>query len=100
MTKKAQFEKSLLLRFTAVACILLVLVFSGLEATHSHPHARMASGSGNCAVCVGLHNNAVAPTLHAMPTLLTVAIVAVAPQLQVQGIGKEISLFIRPPPVL
>jgi hypothetical protein len=84
----------------AVACILLVLAFSGLEAMHSHPHARMAGGSGSCQVCVGLHSNAVTPTFHTLPTLLMVAIVAVPPQAEGHGIGKELSLFIRPPPAL
>lgn len=98
MTEKSQFERGLLLRCAAVVCVLLVLAFSGLEAMHSHPHGKMAGGSGACAVCVSAHSNAPTATFRPLPTMLTVAVVTFPLSDESKDISKVFSLFIRPPP--
>jgi hypothetical protein len=94
-----QFETGRLRAFVAISCLLLVLVFAGLEAMHAHPDGNLSGQSGHCALCITVHANAPALTFHPLPALRTVAMVALPALDQGQGIGKEISLFIRPPPL-
>jgi hypothetical protein len=100
LLKAGQFGKSSVRRCTAYACVLLVLLMVGVEAIHAHPDAPHAKASSPCAICISVHANAPAVTFHPLPTLSAVETVAMAFQAQGKGIVKEISLFIRPPPVL
>jgi hypothetical protein len=86
-------------RFTAFLCILLFLVFAGLEATHSHPEGTFDGSSGHCAICVSVHANAPIATVHALPVLLALEIVSVPLDTHGHSALRELSLFIRPPPL-
>ena len=98
MIRKSQLETALWQRWIALGCLLLVLVFAGLEATHVHSDAQLAGNASPCAVCISVHANAPAVSFHPLPTLLAVEIVAVPFRTEGKGIAEEIALFIRPPP--
>lgn len=80
----------------ALVCIFLLLLFAGLEATHVHADAQRPASS--CAICVSAHANAPALTVHSLPTLRPVAMLAVP--LETRGLSTVVKLtfFIRPPP--
>jgi hypothetical protein len=99
VTQKSKSEKALLLRCTALLCMLLVFAFGALEAVHAHPHSSLASGSSSCAVCVSAHSNAATAVFLPATTLVIVAIVAVPLRAESHTTGIKTSLFIRPPPV-
>jgi hypothetical protein len=82
----------------ASGCVLLVLVFAGLEATHSHFDARRAQNSAPCAFCVSVHANTPVITVHPLPTLREVEIVAIPLQTEGKSAAPELTFFIRPPP--
>jgi hypothetical protein len=86
-------------RLTALACISLVLLLAGLEATHAHSDVANVRSSP-CAICLSVHANAPAVTLLLMPTLSALATLVTPSLIEGHGIQPEISLFIRPPPVL
>ncbi len=83
-------------KLLALMCVLLLLVFAGLEATHAHADAKLPPGS--CAICVSAHANAPALTLHPLPTLLPLATVAVPLDKEHQSTAPRLAHFIRPPP--
>jgi hypothetical protein len=85
-------------RWIAAGCILLVLVFAGLEATHTHYDARRAQNSAPCAFCASVHANTPVITVHALPTLLAVEMVAIPLQTDGQSAATQFTFFIRPPP--
>jgi hypothetical protein len=85
-------------RWLAVICILLLLVFTGLEATHAHSDARLSGSSSSCALCVSAHANALVVSFVPLPAPLTVDAVPAPFRLEVRGHAAELSLFIRPPP--
>src|SRR5262245_45518592 len=58
-----------------LVCVLLLLVFAALEATHAHTDAR--SPASSCAICVSAHANAPALSVHSLPTLRPLARIAV-----------------------
>jgi hypothetical protein len=93
-----QFGKSGARRWAARACIFLVLLMVGVEATHAHRDAASPRTSSPCAICISVHANAPAVAFHPLPTLSALETLAIAFQAQGKGIVKEISLFIRPPP--
>jgi len=95
----SQFGKSSLRRWLAQSCVLLVLLMTGVEATHAHSVAS-ARVSSPCAICISVHANAPAATFHPLPTLCTLETVAIPFRVEGKGIVKEISLFIRPPPAV
>ncbi|HEX2328711.1 MAG TPA: hypothetical protein VHN74_08310 [Candidatus Angelobacter sp.] len=86
-------------RLTAFLCILLFLVFAGVEATHSHPETAFGGSSGHCAICVSVHANAPVATFHALPVLLAMEMVTVPLDSHGHSALQELSLFIRPPPL-
>lgn len=95
----SQFGKSVL-RWAALGCIFLVLLMTGVEAIHAHSDVASGRGSSPCAICFSVHANAPAITCHVLPTLSAVEALSVAFRPEGKGIVKEISLFIRPPPVV
>lgn len=99
MTHSGRFDARWTRRGIVLACLLLVLVFAGLEAVHSHADANPPGRARSCAVCVTVHSNAPAVTVYPLPTLRTVAMVAAPFLAQGKGISQELSLFIRPPPL-
>ena len=82
------------------SCILLVLVFAGLEATHAHVDARRVQNSEPCAFCVSVHANTPVITVHPLPTLRAVEMVAIPFQTEGKSAAPELTFFIRPPPAV
>jgi hypothetical protein len=76
---------------------LLVVVFSGLETTHAHSDLPRASDTP-CLICLALHVNAPAVTVHPLPVLFAVAIIAIPYEIQGNGLAGRLELFTRPPP--
>jgi hypothetical protein len=95
---RTQLEVGGLRRWIALSSILLVLVFNGLEATHTH--ATTSGNSSRCSICISVHSNAPAVAVHLLPVLSVVAIVAVQHQPHRERISTEPTLFIRPPPAI
>jgi hypothetical protein len=92
-------ETSSLRRITALACISLVLLLAGLEATHAHSDVANVRSSP-CAICLSVHANAPAVMVLVMPTLAMLDTLVTPSLVEGHGIQREISLFIRPPPAL
>lgn len=84
------------LRWIALSCVLLVLLISGLEATHVHSSA--SSSSNPCAICISAHANVPTVTFHPLPVLYAVDVVAIPFQTEGKSTSPELQLFIRPPP--
>lgn len=99
MIEKLKIEKSSLRIWLALSCVLLVLVFFALEATHVHSAVASAGGSRTpCVVCISAHANAPVLAFDSLLALLTVAIVAVSYYAGGKGITRVSKIFIRPPP--
>lgn len=86
-----------LLRWTALACVFLVLFLAGVEATHAHSEVSSVRSSP-CAICLSVHANAPAITFHLLPSLSALETLVQPSLTQAHGIQTEISLFTRPPP--
>jgi hypothetical protein len=84
----------------ASACMLLVMVFAGLEATHTHYDALRTQNSAPCAFCVSVHANTPVITVHPLPTLRAVEMVAISSRTEGKSVAPQLTLFIRPPPVV
>ena len=94
-----KFEKLSLQAWLALSCILLVLVFFALEATHVHSAAASSGGSRTpCVICISAHANAPVLTFDSLLALLTLAMVAVPYCAGGKGITRVSKIFIRPPP--
>jgi hypothetical protein len=85
-------------RWIAVACVLIALLFAGLESTHVHGPA----GSGNvgrpCVICISAHASAPTVTTTTIPVLLMVEGVAVPYAIEASSSTNLLDIFIRPPP--
>jgi hypothetical protein len=94
-----QFEPGRYRRWLTLACVMLVLCFSAIEATHSHPDAQLTGNGTHCAICISVHGSAPAATFHMTGIALTV--ISSTTPLRIVGTASapEISLFSRPPPV-
>jgi hypothetical protein len=99
LTRNRQSEPGRLKSSIVLCCLLLVLVFAGIEATHAHADGKISGQSGPCAVCITGHASAAPVTFHPLPALRTVAMVATPALEQDKSFGVELSLFIRPPPL-
>src|SRR5689334_10130975 len=88
------------LRFVALSCILLALVMTGLEATHTHSDAAISRNSTPCVLCLSAHANAPALTVHVLPVFHAVEAVAVSYESEGKSVVSELRLFIRPPPLV
>ena len=98
--RKSHFGKSRLQRWAAQSCVFLVLLMVGVEATHAHPDIAGPRASSPCAICISVHANAPAATIHALPTLSLLETLAIPFEVEGKGIVQEVSLFIRPPPAV
>lgn len=87
-------------RLIALASLCLILVFAGLEAAHAHPASDVARGSTPCAICIAVHANAPALTAHALPVIFTVESMTVLFRAERKGTTQDLTLFIRPPPMV
>jgi len=84
-------------RWLAVVCVIMVLLFAGLEATHNH--AASTTG-GPCAICISAHANAPVAAVQWLLILLTLGIVAISGDVDGKGVPVDLPLFIRPPPAV
>jgi hypothetical protein len=98
LTHTRQVEKKAFPQWVAVACVLIALLFAGLEATHVHGAARSGNASGPCAICISAHANAPIVTVTTVPVTLTVEIVAIPYEIEAKSITNLLEIFIRPPP--
>lgn len=89
-----------MLRWAALGCVFLVLMMSGVEATHAHSDFVAPRASSPCAICISVHANAPAVTVYALPTLAALETLAIPFGAEGKGIDREISLVIRPPPAV
>jgi len=96
--RKGQLETDSLVRFIALACILLALVMAGMEATHAHSENALSQHSSACAICLSPHAQAPVITVHFLPVLQTVESLALAYEPIGKSTASERHLFIRPPP--
>ncbi|HEY6305420.1 MAG TPA: hypothetical protein VI488_03050 [Candidatus Angelobacter sp.] len=80
--------------------MLLVLVFAGLEATHAHYDALRGQNSAPCAFCASVHANTPVITVHPLPALHAVEMVAIPSPTEGKSVAPQLTLFIRPPPVV
>ncbi|HEV3317537.1 MAG TPA: hypothetical protein VG488_11225 [Candidatus Angelobacter sp.] len=97
LVEARQFGAGALRRWIAWTCLLLVLVFSGLEATHAHSSLQRSSDTP-CMICVSARAQAPAVVVDALPVLLAIAIVALPYEVQGNSLASRLELFIRPPP--
>jgi hypothetical protein len=86
-------------RCIALGCLFLVLAFAGVEATHAHSDA-MARSSSPCAVCISVHANSPLVITHDLPVLFSVEAVTLPFRATGHAVAAELTLFIRPPPVV
>jgi hypothetical protein len=93
-----QLGSSRLWRWTALTCILLVILMTGVESVHAHSGVPNGRTSSSCAICISVHANAPVVVYHPLPTLAAVEMVAIPFQTEGKGTSTELSLFIRPPP--
>jgi hypothetical protein len=95
---RARIRTDAVQHWVVVICLLLVLIFTGLETTHAHPAGDAARGSTPCAVCIAVHANAPALTAYFLPILFVVEAVTGSFRAQHTGTTADLWLFIRPPP--
>ena len=80
----------------SLLCIFLVLLVSGVQATHVHPD----SAKHDCSLCLVAQAGAIVTAgFHAVPVLTPLRLeAALEPQLRSRLISS--SLYIRPPPLV
>lgn len=84
-------------RYIALICVLLLLVFAGLEATHAHADGKVQASS-SCAICVSAHASAPALSANPLPTLRPLATIAIQFETERPSTALRLTFFIRPPP--
>jgi hypothetical protein len=85
-------------RAIAILCMFLVVLFTAVEATHAHSSSTVSAGSG-CAICVSVHANAPAISYYSLLTAFQVEFLPSPYEVEGKDFSRELSLFIRPPPV-
>ena len=86
------------MRIIALASIALLLFMAGAEAAHNHGNPDVARNSAPCVICVTAHAKAPAITIHLLPVLRAVELIALSPKTEGKSAISELQLFIRPPP--
>jgi hypothetical protein len=95
---KSQLDPGKLVRLVALTCILLALFMAGVEATHSHADASVASNSSPCVICLSVHAKAPTASVDLLIVFHSVEEFTVPYETQGKSAISELSLFIRPPP--
>jgi H+/Cl- antiporter ClcA len=86
-------------RWIAVVCLLLVLVFTGVEAVHIHSSDANSGSSGTpCLICMSAQARAPVLTANFLPVLCTVGVMVIADTAQGHGVSERLAHFTRPPP--
>jgi hypothetical protein len=93
-----QFGTGTAMRIVALGCIALLLFMAGAEAAHNHGAAEVARNSAPCVICVTAHAKTPAITIHLLPVLHAVELIALPPETEGKSTISELRLFIRPPP--
>lgn len=89
-----------LMRPVALVCIVLVLFMSGLEAMHAHADATASRNSSPCVICLSIHANAPAISVHILPQFHAIEAIAIPYQPEGKSAVADLTLFIRPPPAV
>jgi hypothetical protein len=89
-----QFRQSRLAQAVSILCVFLVLLISGVQATHVHPD----SARHDCSLCLVAHAGAIVTAdFDVTPQLLPARMESARePRLQSRLVSS--SLYIRPPP--
>jgi hypothetical protein len=95
---KSQFEPGTMARLVGLSCIVLALFMAGLEATHSHSDAAVASNSSPCVICLSVHAKAPVIAVYLLLVFHSVEAFTVPYETRGKSAFSELSLFIRPPP--
>lgn len=91
---KLQVRKGKLAQSVSLLCVFLVLLVSGVQATHVHPD----SAKHDCSLCLVAQAGAIATSgFYAVPVLLPSRMEA-GPEPQLCSRLVSSSLYIRPPP--
>ena len=92
--QELQLRKGKLAQAVSLLCVFLVLLVSGVQATHVHPD----SAKHDCSLClVAQAGTIITSGFHSIPVLLQSRVEAAAqPQLRSRLVSS--SLSIRPPP--
>jgi hypothetical protein len=97
---KGQFAANRLQRWATVSCLLLLLVFTGVEAVHVHSNSDISRHSATpCLICISAHSNAPASAARPLPVLMAVAVVIIPYEVEATSIASRLELFTRPPPI-
>ena len=99
MINANQFDTGRLGRWISAACLLLVLVFAGMEAVHAHSALIEDSGTP-CLICISAHANAPAIVVTSLPVVFAVEFLMLPHEVEEQSITTRLELFTRPPPLL
>jgi hypothetical protein len=89
-----QSRKRKLAQAVSVLCVFLVLVVSGVQASHVHPDA----AKHDCSLCVVAQTGAVITSAFHYTPILLPSRIAVASEPQLHSHLATSSLYIRPPP--
>jgi hypothetical protein len=82
-------------RWIAALCLVVILVFTGVEAVHVDHDSNTP-----CLICISAHANAPAVIVHVLPVLLAVEILPILYEIDGQSIASQMRLFSRPPPTV
>jgi hypothetical protein len=93
-----QHETSKMMRTVAIACVLLAVFMTGVEAIQSHSDAAFTAHSAPCAICLSAHAKAPTITVRGLPLIFTVETLALTYDSKDKSSSQELTLFIRPPP--
>lgn len=85
-------------RWTAVGCLLLVLLRLGVGATHLHADASASQTSDHCVICIHVQSNASATAFYQLPILRVLEIVSLPYQTESKSGPGKTEFLIRPPP--
>ncbi len=94
MISRLQLRKGKLAQAVSLLCVLLVLLVSGVQATHVHPD----SAKHDCSLCLVAQAGAIVTAgFHPVPVLVPSRVEA-AIEAQLRSRLVSSSLYIRPPP--
>ena len=85
-------------RVAALVCILLMLLFAGMEAVHSHSQTASATSSNICLLCASAQTTAPMAGMVWQMLLIAIGTIAIAREIKRQPQLAGLQLFIRPPP--